>query len=206
MNYFPMFVDLTGKKILVAGGGTVALRKVRVLKTFGPQIVVAAKSFCPALLQEEDITLLQSSAEDIPLSDFAAVIAATDDAEVNHAIAKACIDLRIPVNTVDDAAFCSFLFPALVTSGPLTVGISSSGISPACTMYLKEKIRDLLPDDLPAILNWLAALRPGIKALIADEKKRSLLFHSLFEEAMRLQRPLTEEETAALMQSTGGSL
>ena len=174
MAYFPFFVDLEGQRGLIVGGGTVALRKAEKLLPYGPALTVVA----PEPVSE--------------LADF--VIAATDNEEENHRISALCQGRKIPVNVVDDKEACSFLFPALVRRGNLSVGVSTGGSSPTAAIWLKEQIEGLLPEQTEEILTWLEAQRPLLKERLPDQRARAACFARLFAACLERGRPLTEEE------------
>lgn len=89
MAYFPMFIDIEKKKCLVAGGGTVALRKVRVLLDFGAQITVVAPQIDPQILQlTGNVCVKERTFEPEDLKECVLVVAATDDVTENHRIAR----------------------------------------------------------------------------------------------------------------------
>ena len=107
---------------------------------------------------------------------------------------------RIPVNAVDDKDNCTFLFPALVRRGPLSIGISTGGASPTAAVYVKEKIEAALPggDGWNGILEYLAARRAPVRASVPDETARARLFAALFDACMEKGRPLEQAEFDAL--------
>lgn len=113
MAYFPMFIDIEKKKCLVAGGGTVALRKVRVLLDFGAQITVVAPQIDPQILQlTGNVCVKERTFEPEDLKECVLVVAATDDVTENHRIARMAQKKHIPVNAVDQQEDCSFIFPS----------------------------------------------------------------------------------------------
>lgn len=179
MAYFPFFADIENMNILVAGGGTVALRKIEKLLPFSPAITVAAPQI-DGEIAALGVKLIHSEFKTEMLDGVKAVIAATDSKEVNRSIACLCRERSIPVNAVDDREQCSFIFPALVKKGELTVGISTSGASPSAAIWLKEQINALLPDSLPLILDYLESLRPIIKDRVKSEQRRGEIFKELF--------------------------
>ena len=191
MAYFPMFIDLTGRPCLIVGGGTVAARKAEKLRPYAPDLRVVAPAFTAEF---EGCTLLPRPYRPCDEDGMALVIAATDDPALNHAISRSCREKGIPVNVVDDKAHCSFLFPCLVQSGELSVGISTGGASPTAAVWLKNRISDLIPPNFDEILSFLEGIRPKIKAEIADEQARSAIFAALFSACMEKGRPLREEE------------
>lgn len=200
MAYFPFFVDLASRRGLVVGGGRTALGKVRRLLEFGPALTVVAPELLDELAQTEGIRILRRAfrPEDIGQdTDF--VIAATDDPALNRSISAICRERRIPVNVVDTAEACSFLFPALVRRGPLVVGISTSGCSPTASRDLRDRIAGLLPDQLGEILEWLGELRPTVRERAADEAERRAVYEALYRSAMEKGRILSPEETEVLL-------
>lgn len=179
MAYFPFFADIENMNILVVGGGTVALRKVQKLLPFSPAITVAAPQI-DGEIAALGVKLIHSEFKAEMLNGAQAVIAATDSKDVNRRISQLCRERSIPVNAVDDKEQCSFIFPALVKKGELTVGISTAGASPAAAIWLKEQINALLPDTLPQILDYLEGLRPVIKERVSSEQRRGEIFKELF--------------------------
>ena len=139
MAYFPMFIDIEKKKCLVAGGGTVALRKVRVLLDFGAQITVVAPQIDPQILQlTGNVCVKERTFEPEDLKECVLVVAATDDVTENHRIARMAQKKHIPVNAVDQQEDCSFIFPSYLKHRDLVGAFSSAGNSPVLTQYLKE--------------------------------------------------------------------
>ena len=193
MAYFPFFVDLEGQRGLIVGGGTVALRKAEKLLPYGPALtVVAPEPVSELAALPVELTRREFQPEDLDRADF--VIAATDNEEENHRISALCQERKIPVNVVDDKAACSFLFPALVRRGNLSVGVSTGGSSPTAAIWLKEQIVGLLPEQTEEILTWLEVQRPLLKERLPDQRARAACFARLFAACLERGRPLTEEE------------
>ena len=198
--YFPMFVPLEGRRGLVVGGGAVALRKLEKLALYGASIRVIAPQILPEIEAMPDVEPVRRAFRPSDLhEDWAFVIAATDDPHTNHLIAGQCNQRRIPVNVVDDPAHCSFLFPALVQRGPLSVGVSTGGASPTAAIWFKERIEAMVPERLEDILLWLHAQRPAIKARIPEEGARAAALRRLFAACMEKGAPLDDEETEGLL-------
>lgn len=200
MPYFPMFIDLKNKPVLIVGGGVVALRKLQKLMPYGVLPTVIAPHILPEFASLPCVKLCKRS---FRISDLrprpSLVIAATDDRKRNHSISFLCRKRHIPVNVADDPALCSFLFPALVQQGDFSAGISTGGSSPVAAAYFKERLRELLPEGLDTLLSWLESLRPALKASIPEQKKRAAVFHRLFEACMAKGSPLTQKETEKYM-------
>ncbi len=172
MAYFPFYVDIKDKHCLVAGGGMVALRKVEELKPYGPVITVIAPQIHPDILREaHEIFRREFRDTDLTVdTDF--VIAASDDPNVNHKVAALCREKKIPVNVADDPGYCTFFFPALLKRGKLTVGVSTSGTSPAAASWLRDRIAEIIPEKIEQILDRMEEERKTAKGIIEDEKER----------------------------------
>lgn len=174
MPWFPLFIQLQSARVLLIGGGTVALRKAEKLLPFGPLVTVVAPHIDPRLADLPGVTVCRRPFAERDLDPAPAlVIAATGDRALNHRAAALCKERRIPVNVVDDPAACGFLFPALVRRGPLTVGICTGGASPTAAVWLKHRIEELLPPQFESALTRLGALRAALKAQDLPEAQRA---------------------------------
>ena len=201
MSWFPFFMELSGTRGLVAGGGTVALRKIRSLLPYGPQLTVIAPSIRRELQEYPDLKLLQREFLDTDLTtDYAFAIAASGSRQVNHRIAERCRNLRIPVNVADEPGECSFLFPALLKTGELSVGISTGGASPAAAVFVKEQLLRQLPEGFDEILAYLARRRGALKRTVPEQKAWSRTYGAMLAACLEHGRPLTAEEEQAVLE------
>ena len=173
MAFFPFFVDIADKKILIAGGGNVALRKAQKLLQYGADITVTAPEICAELERLDGVTLIRRGFTDSDADGAFAVIAATDDRALNSHIYELCTRRNILVNTVDDPENCGFYFPALVREGNVTIGISTGGTAPAFAKFVREKVEDELDSFTLGIGEILAGYRPRIKEMFVTEKQRA---------------------------------
>ena len=202
MAWFPMFIQLEGARALLIGRGKTALGKAQRLEPYGVTLHVVAPEILPALAALPHVSVRAQRVfcpEDLE-EDFLFVIAATDDREANHRVSQLCHEKRIPVNVVDTPEDCSFLFPALVRRGPLSIGISTGGASPSGARRLKDDIDRMLPSGIGDILTWLDTTRPAIKARVSSEAQRKTVFDLLYSRCVALGRPLTEAELQALLE------
>ena len=194
MSYFPFFMQIENADCLIVGGGKVALRKAEKLLPYGPRITVAAPEFTEEFSRFPEIKTLH-----MPWSESLAegrdfVIAATDCREVNREISRVCREKKIPVNVVDDRELCTFLFPSLVKNGELSIGISTGGASPSGAVYVKEKIREAIPDFIGELIEQLDALRPLIRQMVPEEEKRASVYKKLFAVSMEQGKAPDAEE------------
>ena len=133
--YFPLFVDISEKKILVAGAGKIAARRVETLLPFAGSIKKwerEGKICC------ERRPFVESDLEGADI-----VLAATDREEINTRIWEACKRKGIPVNTADKKERCDFYFPSIVKKDNLVIGINSSGTQPEKVREMRKKIEKL---------------------------------------------------------------
>jgi len=177
-----MFVDLKDKTVLIAGGGSVALRKLQKLTPYGVSPTVVAPDILPELAAVPGVKLHRRTFRPSDLRPRPVlVIAATNDRKVNRYISMLCKKRHIPVNVADDPALCSFVFPALVQRGEFSAGISTGGASPTAAVYFKERLTELLPENLEELLVWLRSKRQAIKASIPEPERRAAFLRRLFD-------------------------
>lgn len=184
MAYFPMFVDIKKKKCLIVGGGTVALRKVQVLLDFGADVVVVAPEAIPKI-KEYPVTVYQRNFEKEDLQGCELVVAATDDAGLNHEIAEAAQKQKIPVNAVDQQEDCSFIFPSYVREQELVGAFSSGGNSPVLTQYLKKYMAQILTAELGEANAYLGSIRPVVKRELDTEAMRKKVYQQVLNELFK---------------------
>lgn len=203
MGYFPFFMDITGKRGVIVGGGKVAARKVEKLLSFGPALTVVAPRMEECMRKQE--RMLQKNAlsslffierefrlEDLSGADF--VVAATDDERVNGEISDYCRERRIPVNVVDDREKCTFFFPALIREGSLTVGISTDGKSPVAASWTRKEISGMLPEGLGNAIDLMGQIRPWVMGKIGEESARKRMLEEMFLYCLEKKGKVTVEE------------
>src|SRR6202051_4883733 len=161
VKYFPVFFDLKGLRVLVVGGGEVALRKVSLLEQAGAVITVVAPRIAPELKARAAAgTIKLVSREFLPedLDGARLVIVATSRRAVNRFIAKLSDARAIPVNVVDDGDASRFIVPAIVDRDPVMVAVSTGGTSPVLARRLRERLEAFLPKRLGDLAMWLRGL------------------------------------------------
>jgi uroporphyrin-III C-methyltransferase/precorrin-2 dehydrogenase/sirohydrochlorin ferrochelatase len=179
---FPVFLDLAGRRVLLVGGGAVATRKAAALLEAGADVVVGAPVLSDALAQavaEGRLGHRPGRFEPAWLEGAWLVIAATDDAEVNAAVAREAETRRLWVNVVDDAPRCSFQVPARVERGPLQVAISSRGEAPMLARWLRESLETELDPGLGQLAEWLGSKRDVLRERFPDSVRRRQVIETL---------------------------
>jgi len=187
MPYFPLFVDLTDKCILVVGGGKVATHKVKKLLQFGAKITVVAPKVSNELkkLQKErkiKIKRRRFLTGDLKNKDL--VVVASDDIKLQKRIYKLCTKKGILCNTVDVPEYCSFIFGSTIVRGDLVVAITTSGKAPALSKELRKFLERVIPEDIDKLLEELYQLR---KKLPKGTKRQKLLTKLAKEYFQRLE-------------------
>lgn len=147
--YFPMFVDLSKKRVYVVGAGTIAKRRIRSLCEFVDCVTVIAPEVNPELNKMEkagQIQILRKKYESSDIYDAEMVIAATNDHKINEDIYRVCRERRILVNVCSDKAKCDFYFPGLATKDDVVVGVTANGTNHKRAKAVTEKIREMLQE------------------------------------------------------------
>ena len=195
MAYFPFFMEMEGTTGLIIGGGKRALHKVKKLLPYGAKLQLVSDQVLDEIKVLENVRITERCFREDDLNpepDF--VVIATEDESENRQIFEMCRKRKIPVNAVDDIEHCSYIFPALILRGDLSVGISTGGAGPAVCGEIKRQLEELLPENIDEILTWLKYLRPALKKRFPNEKTRSDVYRKLYLECAGCNRPLTEEE------------
>lgn len=130
--YFPLFVNLNHKKVVVYGAGRIAIRRIRGILRFGAEVTVIAPQVRKELWEllpdyEKQLSIEQRAYQygEIQKQDVYLVLAATDDRQVNQMISTECSQKDVMVNNASDSSQCDFYFPALVEREGLVMGVTS---------------------------------------------------------------------------------
>lgn len=181
---YPVTLNLTHKRCLVIGGGSVALRKVKSLleeealvEVVSPQLIEPLAE----LFQQERFIWHEQMYDSSYINDKFLVIAATDQAEVNHQAAVDCEDRGILINVVDDKDASNFIVNAHVSQGDLLLAVSTGGISPAISRKIKEQLQRQYGPEYAQMLSIVKEARQEAMATIADGQKRRAFLQSLAE-------------------------
>ncbi len=145
--YFPLYIDLSKKNILFAGGGTVADRRVHTLLEFAGSITVVAPETTNELRRLADdgsISVLSRTFESEDLQGRDLVFAATDDPVLNREIAALCRERSIPVNVSSDRELCDFQFPSVLIDRDVVIGINASGKNHRLVKETRKKLEYFL--------------------------------------------------------------
>jgi precorrin-2 dehydrogenase/sirohydrochlorin ferrochelatase len=167
LKYYPVCLDIAGKRCVVVGGGDVAERKIIRLLDCGAAVSVVAKRITATLADlAEKGRLIHADDNYDPryLAGAFLVIGATDREEVNDRIAADCRSRGVIVNIVDDPGRCDFILPSLINRGSLSIAVSTDGKSPALARKLREELSARFGPEYEDYLELLGWLRQRIIA------------------------------------------
>lgn len=152
MADFPLFIKMDGRKVMVIGGGSVALRKIRILTDYGADIRIISGEVRDELKMLAEAGRLEWQKENLTenhlpeLDEAFLVICASNDETVNVVAADYCQKRHILVDCAKPGENSDCVFPSVVRRGNVVVGISTSGGVPALTKHLREKIEAVIPE------------------------------------------------------------
>jgi siroheme synthase-like protein len=175
---FPLFLRLAGRRVLVVGGGTVALEKARALRVAGARVRVVSPEVRAGLSEVADV-IERRAFIDTDLEDAWLVIAAATP-EVNRAVGLASAERHIFVVAVDDVENCTAIGAAQLRRGGLTVAISSDGRAPALVALLRRALERVIPEEVSQWVELAERSRGAWKAArVPFEERRPLLLRAL---------------------------
>ncbi|MGO3282805.1 MAG: uroporphyrinogen-III C-methyltransferase [Psychrobacter sp.] len=205
MNTFPLFFKLETRKVLIVGGGDVALRKADLLSRAGACITVLAPSIdhdIEALLSDSKHQLIYENYNKSYMSGARIIIAATDEETLNHQIHADATERNIPVNVVDTPHLCDFIFPAIVDRNPIVIGISSNGKAPVLARLLRARLETLIPQGYGKLAKLAGEFRSEVKAKIPTLTGRRQFWERAFEgKVSELMFAGNEDQASALLKS-----
>ena len=180
-NYYPIYMKLDYKKVVIVGGGHVAVQKVATLRDTKAIITIISPDLHPQLLplaEEGVITWYKKSFEPKDLDDATLIIAATNNKEVNDAVQEASQHWQL-VNRADEQQASDFITPAIVRRGSLIISVSTSGASPSLARRLKDELAQQFDEAYEDYLDFLQQARLLICSKFEKGEKRSALLKAL---------------------------
>ncbi len=165
-RWYPIFLDLQERPVLVVGGGPLAAQKVRGLRAAGAAVTVAAARLdaeLAALRGAGEIAHLERDYREGDMAGFALVMAAAGGAAANARLAAEARARGILLNAADDPANCDFILPAVLREGLLTLAVSTGGGSPAIARRVREELGDYLAAESAALAELVAEVRADLR-------------------------------------------
>ena len=149
--FFPLFVNIENKEVLIIGGGKIGGRKAQTLREYGGNITVYSEKVTEeTILADENIKIVNKNVSHDKaeikelVKKYFLVVAATDDTELNDRISHVCMSENILVNNVSSKTEMNAMFTAVVKNNEFQIGIGSYGKSCRRSKALKGKVQELI--------------------------------------------------------------
>ena len=181
-RFYPVLVDLQGKKALVVGGGKVAQRKIETLLEHGATVQVVAKELTTSLEELRRAGRIEFLGEEFSetfVDGVFVVFAATDDASLNRRVSRTAQQRSLLVNAVDQPADCNFIVPSVLSRGDLVIAVSTSGKSPAFARKVRVELEQSFGEEYGLFLNLMGNLRKEILRLGLSQEENKSTFEDL---------------------------
>ena len=172
---FPLFLKLNNLRLLIIGGGAVALEKLDTVLTNSPgtSIRIVAEKIDEQLFalqkNHSNIHVVQKRYESNDIADAQLIIVAVNDETLAAQIKQNASQKNILVNVVDKPELCDFYLSSVVKKGNLKIAISTNGKSPTLAKRLKQILNEVLPDEIDEVLNNLQIIRNKLKGNFAQK-------------------------------------
>ncbi|MBW1800570.1 MAG: bifunctional precorrin-2 dehydrogenase/sirohydrochlorin ferrochelatase [Deltaproteobacteria bacterium] len=182
MAYYPIFLDLEGKKVVVVGGGAVAQRKILTLLEYGAVVELVSRDLTPRLKQlitEKKIRQIGREFEKKHLTGAFMVIAATDDAQLNREIGMRAREKGLLINAVDQPEDCNFILPSVLKRGELVIAVSTSGRSPALAKKVRESLEKAFGSEYESLVHMMGRIRKEVLAQKRPTEDNTRIFKEI---------------------------
>jgi len=198
MKYYPAFMNLSGRPVLLIGGDEPAARKLRLLLKAGARATVVAPSINAEIAELAEaapksgprsdagpksgrVTLRRRRFRAADLDGQALVIGATGLPAVDAEVARAAEAAGLAVNIVDRPELSTFITPAIVDRDPVVIGISTGGTAPVLARRIRAAIEAILPSRLGRLASFAETFRSAVAALVPDVQSRRAFWDALFD-------------------------
>lgn len=180
--YYPIYIDIEDRDVLIVGGGVVCARKAETMMKYGARVTIVSPEITEEIEEWERAGMLRVTRapySEPVLEGRSMVIASTDDKCVNGRVARDCRRRRIPVNVVDVTHLCEFIVPAIVERGSIQIAISTGGSSPAVARTLKEDLQRFVGPEYAELNDLLGTLRKSAKSVLPTDVDRKRFFDGI---------------------------
>lgn len=201
-RYYPIYVDLENKPVLVVGGGKVAQRKVKTLLEHGAVVRIVSPKILPHLreLVDDSNCIWQEkkySSDDI--HDAIIIFSCTEIEELNQRVAEDAAEACRLVNVVDDPEKCTFILPSIMSQGDLKIAVSTSGSSPLVAKQIRQKLEAEFGDEYKEYLALLKSWRKEVKEKMTHEQKEKFWERVTDGEVLQLIKNKQYDEAKGVM-------
>lgn len=166
MGLFGMFIELTGRRCLVVGGGAVGTRKVQSLLEAGSDVTVVSREVTAELqrlIDEGTVAYIHGSFAPEHIAGMLLCVSAMDERPANEAVATACRERGVLVNVVDDGPLSDFFFPSVVRRGDLVIAVSSGGVAPSMVKRIRQDLEACYGQEYGSVVQVMGTLRKRLR-------------------------------------------
>ena len=175
MAKYPVFLELSSRRVVVIGGGAVAVRKAQSLLDAGARLVVVAEridKMMTVLCRDKKTELIKSKYSKEYLAGAVLAVAATNNHKLNKTIYKDCQTLEVLCNVVDEPELCDFFVPAVVKRGDLQIAVGTEGNCPAYAGHIRKKLEKIFTEKHGLFLDELEKVRNQIIKDVPEPAER----------------------------------
>jgi precorrin-2 dehydrogenase/sirohydrochlorin ferrochelatase len=186
MGKYAIFLELSDRRVVLVGGGAVAIRKAQTLLEAGARLVVVteeASETLTVLCRQHGAELIRAKYAKEYLGEAVLVIAATNDRQINEQVYRDCQTLEILCNVVDEPQLCDFFVPAVVKRGNLQIAVGTQGDCPAYAGHLRKKLEAMFTEEHGRFLTELEHVRGRIVKEAPGPQERKALLGQLADDA-----------------------
>ncbi len=187
MKYYPIQLDIAGKRCLVVGAGSVGTRKIDGLLACGADVTVvsiATTRHVDALAHDGRVTCYHRAYRADDLDGIFLVIGATNDVALNRQVYEDAGDRNVLCNIADQPALCHFILPAVVRRGDLVIAVSTSGQSPALAKHMRRKMEKTYGEEYALFLRLMGRIRKKLLAADHAPEAHKPLFNALIDNGL----------------------
>lgn len=173
-HYYPIYVELQNKSVLIVGGGIVAFRKVKTLLDHGAIVRIVSPKLLPELKELVDFVRcfwLEKEYSPGDIQDSILVFSCTEKEDVNAEVAQNANEAYRLINVVDDPEKCTFIVPSILERGDLSIAVSTSGSSPIVARQIRADLEKEYGDEMKDYLALLKSWRKPVKSQLNPERK-----------------------------------
>ncbi len=189
MDFLPIFYDIREKPCLVVGGGSIAARKVGLIRQAGARVTVVSPELgheLAAQVEAAEIQYIRRTFDDNDINGYVLVIAATSDLKVNQRVSEVANSRNIPVNVVDKPELCTFILPSIVDRSPVQIAVSTGGASPVLARLLRSRLENCTPAAYGRLARLVEQHRKRVKERFPKTGQRRIFWENV------LQGPVAE--------------
>jgi precorrin-2 dehydrogenase len=178
---FPLSLDVRGYPVLVLGGDEEAAEKTQRLLEAGAKVTVVAPTLHDILKQLAASAKVVHRGRHFRDADLESAILVLNmvrgDREFSRSLFTKAREKKVLVWSVDQPESSTVIMPAVVATGHVRVAVSTSGVAPALSGFMKEDLERILDGEFASFVEWLGQLREQAKAAEPDVEKRRTLLH-----------------------------